>query len=140
MNRAITLGYAPTRRSVFSKLDALKYKELVREKIKSWGTSIVDLEGINEEGLLYDDMSHESAIIERFKNANVDALFFPHVNFGTEDAVARVAKAIGKPVLLWGPRDEAPSDNGMRLRDTQCGLFYGQDCPSLRSAIHVYRE
>ena len=123
MNRAITLGYAPTRRSVFSKLDALKYKELVREKIKSWGTSIVDLEGINEEGLLYDDMSHESAIIERFKSTNVDALFFPHVNFGTEDAVARVAKAIGKPVLLWGPRDEAPSDNGMRLRDTQCGLF-----------------
>ena len=27
------------------------------------------------------------------------------------------------PVLLWGPRDERPEPNGVRLRDTQCGLF-----------------
>ena len=27
------------------------------------------------------------------------------------------------PVLLWGPRDERPDANGMRLRDSQCGLF-----------------
>jgi L-fucose isomerase-like protein len=25
--------------------------------------------------------------------------------------------------LLWGPRDERPDENGIRLRDTQCGLF-----------------
>lgn len=37
--------------------------------------------------------------------------------------MARVGKALGKPVLLWGPRDEAPLEDGMRLRDTQCGLF-----------------
>lgn len=123
MQNPIKLGFAPTRRSVFSKRDALKYKELVRDKIQSWGVQVVDLEGINEEGLLYDDMSHEAAVIKRFRDAGVDALFFPHCNFGTEDAVARVAKALGKPVLLWGPRDEAPLDNGMRLRDTQCGLF-----------------
>lgn len=120
---SLKLGYAPTRRSVFSKKDALKYKELVRDKLQSMGVQIVDLEGINDDGLLYDDQTHEAAIIERFHNAGVDALFFPHCNFGTEDAVARVAKALNKPVLLWGPRDEAPLQNGMRLRDTQCGLF-----------------
>ena len=27
------------------------------------------------------------------------------------------------PVLLWGPRDERPDENGIRLRDSQCGLF-----------------
>lgn len=27
------------------------------------------------------------------------------------------------PVLLWGPRDERPDENGVRLRDSQCGLF-----------------
>ncbi len=26
-------------------------------------------------------------------------------------------------MLLWGPRDESPLEDGMRLRDTQCGLF-----------------
>lgn len=49
--------------------------------------------------------------------------FFPHCNFGTEDAVAKVAKEFAKPVLLWGPRDETPLKDGTRLRDTQCGLF-----------------
>lgn len=122
--RKIKLGFAPTRRFVFSKEDALKFKNLIREKIESFGLEmeIVDLEGINEEGLLY-DRSQESMIIKKFRDLEVDALFFPHCNFGTEDIVARVAKAIGKPVLLWGPRDEAPLENGMRLRDTQCGLF-----------------
>ena len=45
------------------------------------------------------------------------------MNFGTEEAVGRLGKFLGKPLLLWGPRDEAPQDNGIRLRDTQCGLF-----------------
>jgi L-fucose isomerase-like protein len=118
------LGFAPTRRFVFSKDDAFKYKELIREKIESFGLDleIVDLEGINEEGLLY-ERSEEKQIIKKFKDAGVDALFFPHCNFGTEDIVARVAKAVGRPVLLWGPRDESPLENGMRLRDTQCGMF-----------------
>lgn len=118
------LGFAPTRRFVFSKEDAYKYKELIKEKIRSFGLNmeIVDLEGINEEGLLY-NRADEQVIIQRFKREDVDALFFPHCNFGTEDLVAKIAKAIDKPVLIWGPRDEAPLENGMRLRDTQCGIF-----------------
>lgn len=120
----LKLGFAPTRRFVFSKEDAYKYKELIMKKIKSFGLEIeiVDLEGINEEGLLY-NRSDEAAIVNRFQSEGVDALFFPHCNFGTEDLVAKIAKAVDKPVLIWGPRDEAPLENGMRLRDTQCGIF-----------------
>jgi L-fucose isomerase-like protein len=123
--KKLVLGYAPTRRFVFSAEDAFRYKVLIREKIESLGLDIdiVDLEGINEEGLLYNDNISAEVIIRRFRDAGVDAVFFPHCNFGTEDTVARVGKALGKPVLLWGPRDEAPLENGMRLRDTQCGLF-----------------
>lgn len=124
MIKTFKLGFAPTRRFVFSKQDALKYKELIRNKIESFGMDIeiVDLESFNDEGLLH-DRQQEAAIIRHFKQEEVDAMFFPHCNFGTEDMVARVAKAVGKPVLLWGPRDEAPLENGMRLRDSQCGLF-----------------
>lgn len=123
--KKLKLGYAPTRRFTFSAEDAFKYKVLIKEKISSFGLDLdlVDLEGINQEGLLYDDNINADLIIERFKQENVDAVFFPHCNFGTEDTVARVGKALGKPVLLWGPRDEAPLADGMRLRDTQCGLF-----------------
>ncbi|RKL68360.1 fucose isomerase [Salipaludibacillus neizhouensis] len=122
--KKLKLAFAPTRRSVFSKEDALKFKRLIKEKIQSFGLDfeIVDLEGINEEGLLF-DRADEARIIRRFREENVDALFVPHCNFGTEDLVAKIAKALDKPVLLWGPRDEAPLENGMRLRDTQCGMF-----------------
>ncbi|MGG4552708.1 L-fucose/L-arabinose isomerase family protein [Paenibacillus humicus] len=123
--KKLKLGYAPTRRFTFSAEDAFKYKVMIKEKIQSFGMDfeLVDLEGINGEGLLYDDHIAADRIVERFKRENVDAVFFPHCNFGTEDTVARVGKALGKPVLLWGPRDEAPLEDGMRLRDTQCGLF-----------------
>lgn len=121
--KKIKIGYAPTRRFVFSKEDAFKYKKLILEKIKQYDIEIIDLEGINSEGLLFDSEDDVKKVIGRFKAENVDAVFFPHCNFGTEDAVSKVAKAIGKPVLLWGPRDEAPLKDGMRLRDTQCGLF-----------------
>ena len=123
--KKLKLGYAPTRRFTFSAEDAFKYKVQIRNKMDSFGMDIdiVDLEGLNEEGLLYDDRIGAEQIAEHLLKEKVDAVFLPHCNFGTEDTVARVAKALGKPVLLWGPRDEAPLEDGMRLRDTQCGLF-----------------
>lgn len=123
MGDRIKLGYAPTRRFVFSKEDAHKYKKLILEKISEFDIEIIDLEGINKEGLLFDSDEDVKKIIKRFQDAEVDAVFFPHCNFGTEHTVAQVAKALQKPVLLWGPRDEAPLADGSRLRDTQCGLF-----------------
>lgn len=122
MNKRIKLGLAPTRRFVFSVEDAHKYKKLVEDKLKSWGVDFVNIDGINAEGLLYGRGDAEKAA-ELFKKEKVDAVFAPHVNFGTEEIVAQMAKAVGKPFLLWGPRDEAPLPNGQRLRDTQCGIF-----------------
>lgn len=120
----IKLGIAATRRFVFSKEDAHKYKDLVLEKVRSMeGIEVVDIESINTEGLLFDDDTHADQIIELFNKEKVDAVFFPHTNFGTENTVCRVAQGVNKPVLLWGPRDEDPLEDGFRLRDTQCGLF-----------------
>ena len=50
----IKLGFAPTRRSIFSAPDAVKYRGLTAEKLKSLGVDFVDITDINEEGLLYD--------------------------------------------------------------------------------------
>ena len=119
----IRLGYLPTRRFVFSKEDARRYKVLVQEAIKQFDIEIIDIDDLCEEGLLFDSMDLGKAVIKKFQLAKVDAIFIPHCNFGTEDAIARVVKAINKPVLLWGPRDEAPLPDGKRLRDSQCGVF-----------------
>lgn len=118
----IKLGFAPTRRSIFSAPDAVKYRGLTAEKLKSLGVDFVDITDINEEGLLYDE-ADRIKIAEKFKKAQIDGLFLPHCNFGTEYECARLAKELQVPVLLWGPLDERPEPDGTRLRDTQCGLF-----------------
>lgn len=119
----LRLGFCPTRRFTFSKEDALRYKKGIRSEIEKYGVEIIDIDDINSEGLLYDNIEDCEAVVRKMRGVEVDALFIPHCNFGTEDAVARVAREVGRPVLLWGPRDEDPLDDGMRLRDTQCGLF-----------------
>ncbi|MBO5623172.1 MAG: fucose isomerase, partial [Butyrivibrio sp.] len=118
----IVLGFAPTRRSIFSAPDAVKYADLTRRKLKEMQIEFVDIDDISEDGLLHND-NDRMRIEEKFRKAGVDGLFFPHTNFGTEYEVARLAKSLGVPVLLWGPRDERPEKDGNRLRDSQCGLF-----------------
>ncbi|PWM37841.1 MAG: fucose isomerase [Clostridiales bacterium] len=118
----IKLGFAPTRRSIFSAPAAVQYADLTRARLRELGVSFIDIDDINPEGLLYDDGDCQK-IAEKFRCERVDGLFLPHCNFGTEYVCARLAKALGVPVLLWGPRDERPDENGVRLRDSQCGLF-----------------
>lgn len=120
--KKIKLGLAPTRRSIFSAPDAIKYRKLTQKRLEELGIDFVDITDINEEGLLYDD-NDRIAIKEKFRKNKIDGLFIPHCNFGTEYECARLAKDLNVPVLLWGPLDERPDENGVRLRDSQCGLF-----------------
>lgn len=121
-NKTLKLGLAPTRRFCFSVEDSHKYKKLLEEKLREWNVDFVNIDSINEEGLLIHGEDSDKAA-ELFIREKVDAVFCPHVNFGTEEVVARMAKKVGKPFLLWGPRDESPLPDGKHLRDTQCGLF-----------------
>jgi len=107
---------------IFSTEEAARQKKQIEAKLKSWRVDFVTIDEVNAEGLVF-DRAHVAPALDVFRREGVDALFIPHVNFGTEDAIARLARDLGKPTLLWGPRDEAPLPNGSRLRDTQCGLF-----------------
>ncbi|WP_283609267.1 L-fucose/L-arabinose isomerase family protein [Faecalispora anaeroviscerum] len=118
----IKLGFAPTRRSIFSAPDALKYRNLTADRLRELGVDFVDITDVNDEGLLFDDEDMKR-IAEKFRAEKIDGLFLPHCNFGTEYVCGRLAKELNVPVLLWGPLDERPEPNGVRLRDTQCGLF-----------------
>lgn len=79
----IKIGFAPTRRSIFSAPDAVKYRKLTAERLKELGINFVDITDINDEGLLYCD-EDRLKIAEKFKKEKVDGLFLPHCNFGTE--------------------------------------------------------
>ena len=115
MMSKIKLGYAPTRRSIFSAPDAVKYRGLTKDRLIELGVDFVDIDDINEEGLLYNDADMKR-ILEKFKAEKVDGLFIPHCNFGTEYVCARLARELGVPVLLWGPRDERPDEKDVYKR------------------------
>jgi L-fucose isomerase-like protein len=121
------LGVVPTRRNAggeffCSHKKAGSNKNLIYSKLDALGIDYMDIDFLNEEGLIWNSLDAEN-VASRFMEAGVDAVFLPHVNFGTEDAVAKVAALVRKPVLLWGLRDDAPDAAGNRLTDTQCGLF-----------------
>ena len=125
----ITIGLAPTRRDIFpDPKEAIENKSRIIPKIREYLGSIhdvqvVDIDWLNEEGMLVktEDVSKVEAY---FRQKGVDAVFMPHCNFGQEEVVGKLGKALGKPFLLWGPRDEMPPANfGQRQTDTQCGLF-----------------
>ena len=75
----IKLGYAPTRRSIFSAPDAVKYRGLTADRLRELGVDFVDITDINEEGLLYNDEDMKK-IAEKFKAEKIDGLFLPHCN------------------------------------------------------------
>jgi len=116
------MALCPIGKFVFSHEDALRYKQLVQRKLQDWGVRFVDLDGVIEDGLVK-DQKQVGAAVQHFKEADADCLFVPHCNFGTEGAVGMIAHKLALPVLLWGPRDDAPQPDGTRLRDTLCGLF-----------------
>ena len=47
----IKLGFAPTRRSIFSAPDAVKYADLTRQKLKAMHIDFEDITDISEDGL-----------------------------------------------------------------------------------------
>ena len=116
------LGLCPIGKFVFSNEDAVRCKEQLQQRLASWNVPYVDLEGVLEHGLVR-DQAHVDAVVDHLRAKAVDCLFVPHCNFGTEGAVGMIAHKLQVPVLLWGPRDEAPLADGSRLRDSLCGMF-----------------
>jgi len=122
MNSKPLLGLCPIGKFVFSHEDAIKQKNILQVKLKLWDVRFIDLDTVLPDGLVR-DQRHVDAAVKHFQQAGVDCLFLPHCNFGTEGAAAMIAHKLDVPVLLWGPRDEAPLADGRRLRDSLCGMF-----------------
>ena len=101
-----------------------RFVDYIEKNFANEHVQFVDIKGIGMEGqdLMFDDNSAKQ-VIDRFKKENVDAVFIINCNFGNEEIAADVAKALGKPVLLWAPLDDEYYVDGMRPTDSQCGLF-----------------
>ena len=115
-----------TRTTAFRTSSAMENKEKVLSFIKTnfadENTEFVDLEWLNDEGML-----HENGDVDRIKDEfvrqAVDAIFIINCNFGNEEAAGQIAYKLKLPTLLWGPQDMEFDPSGVRYTDTQCGLF-----------------
>lgn len=132
MNYNVKVALAAIRRDVtprpgiFNWEIAEKRGEVITDYIKkhfaSENVTFVDVEGVNERNIIYTE-DDALAMAEKFKNEKVDAVLVINCNFGNEDAIAVLAKEVGKPVCLWAPLDDVFDADGMRYTDSQCGIF-----------------
>ncbi len=121
----IRLGVAPTKRGFLSMEEAKRQKDKFMAVIRSIlpdQVEIIDIDDLCENGILY-ETARIPAVVDKFRKANIDALFTPHCDFGEEQCAAGVAAQMKVPTLLWGARDERPNTDAGRGRDTQCGMF-----------------
>ena len=126
LKQKLILGVAPARRDFFSNDVVMANRDAIMKKMREIAPKY-DFELVEITGLTPDDTlslpAQAKAVCAHFREKGVNALFFPHVNFGMEEAVMRVARTLKLPTLLWGARDESPEGYGERDTDTQCGLF-----------------
>jgi len=122
VKKDVQLGFCPIGKFVFSHEDALRQKKAIQDKLDLWQVRYCTIDGVIPDGMVR-DQKQVDAVVEHFRSKKIDALFVPHCNFGTEGAVGMIGKKLGVPVLLWGPRDEAPLADGSRYRDSLCGMF-----------------
>ncbi len=120
--KTIKLGFCPIGKFVFSHEDAMRQKEAIRRKLDAWDVKYCTIDAVLPDGMVR-DQKHVGPVVDEFRREKIDALFVPHCNFGTEGAVGMIARELGVPTLLWGPRDEAPLEDGSRLRDSLCGML-----------------
>ena len=150
----LRLGYAPTRRTdpfpdpQYAVENERRIRRALDESLKAIGNvQVSGIDWLNEEHLLKQPLEAD-AVAARFAQEGVDALFVPHANFGCEEAVARLARRLNVPVLLWAPQDDTFPE---RMTDSQCGMFatsmalsragvpftYLENCPA---SSPVFRE
>ena len=98
------LGLCPIGKFVFSHKDAMRLKGELQAKLRDWQVDFVDLEGVLPDGIVR-DQAHVEPVVDHFRAKEIDAVFMPHCNFGTEGAVGMIGKKLGVPTLVWGPRD-----------------------------------
>ncbi len=128
----VRIGLLPVRRDVTNRPGIFNWEKAeergsravayIRERFTDGNISFVDLEGLNPPSILINERDADLAA-ERFRLEKVDAVFIINCNFGNEEAAARAAAGVGKPVLIWAPLDDEFDASGMRYTDSQCGLF-----------------
>ena len=124
MHDKVKIGLMPNHREVFNVATAREEYDIIMPIIHAQMPEYVEwveIDDLCEQGMAthIDDIDK---IVQRFKEADVDAIFSPFCDFGEESVVAGVCKQFDVPVLIWGTKDKI-STYEHREKETQCGVF-----------------
>ena len=132
LNYKVKIGLVPLRRDCTPRPGQFNWEiaeergrrtvAYIKEHYSTENIEFVDLKGVIDVETLWssDDVDK---VAEHFTKNDVDSILIIAANFGNEEAAGLLGKKMSKPVLLWGPKDDAPESDGMRYTDSQCGLF-----------------
>lgn len=156
----LRLGYAPTRRDMFLHPMFKERKTAIDAKVRELA-QVCDVDLVTTEDLPFADKSYSMGgrtiqvaadelmtdyadaqlISERFRAQKVDALFVPFCNFGQEEAVARLAKDLDVPLLVWAPRDPRADRVGSAADGQPVRHLCGdQGAGTLRRDVYLHRK
>ena len=106
----VKIGFAPTRRSIFSAPDAVKYANLTRERLKELDIDVVDITEFNDEGLLFCEQDMQK--IEAQQQRPAPRVMMSHGN-ETIPAEPAVVRRDGDKV---GRNDPCPCGSGKKYK------------------------
>ncbi len=98
----VVLGYAPTRRNLFSAPEAVRYANLTRQRLRELGVEFVDIEDIASDGLLHDD-NDRIRIAEKLKAAKVDVQFSGETFITPKYSTVRISITLKSPPTCPAP-------------------------------------
>ena len=84
------LGLCPIGKFVFSHADAVRLKQELQAALRGWKVRFVDLDAVLPDGLVR-EQSQVDTVVRHFRQKEIDCLFLPHCNFGTEGAAGMIA-------------------------------------------------
>lgn len=110
LNYHVKIGLVPIRRDCtprpgifnweYAEERARKTVAYIEEHFTSENVSFVDLKGINDVEVLYNEKDVQP-VVDLMRKERADAIFIINSNFGNEEVAAMVTKELGLPVLLW---------------------------------------
>ena len=121
MEQILKIGIVPLRRTGFNLEAAKAEKARLLKVLESYNAEWIDVDDVVPDGIAscYDEAE---PIIKKLRKFELDGLFFPHMDFGTEFLAGKIAATFKLPILVWGNSDGEIVNNQL-VRYTQCGLF-----------------
>jgi L-fucose isomerase-like protein len=120
----VTIGFVPAHRVPFDEEWAIEMRQRTLSALSRVPglEVVVPDENWTQGGLVRDDHDAE-AVIDLFGNAGVSGVIIGAMTFGDEISAVSVAEALGVPVLLFGTKEGAFTEDGNRRSDSFCGTL-----------------